>query len=83
MRAQACDTYLDQHLGEQVLEVIRHERLLGEAQRLCLHDLEQLVHGGRGEGDAPVHKGEQAGAQRIDIRRPAPALAGHAQCCQM
>ena len=46
--------------------------VLGEAQRLVLHHLEQLEDGGGIEGDAAKDKGVQAGSQSINVCWPPP-----------
>lgn len=63
-----------QHPAEEVLEVLRDLGLVREAQWLSLHHLEELVYGRGREGDATVHKREQANPQRIDVSGPSPAI---------
>ncbi len=70
--------HLRQQAAEKVLQLLGHRNVVGEAEGLCLHHLEELEHVGRIEGDTAVHKCEEAGAHCIHIRRSAPGT--HRPC---
>jgi len=64
---------LVQHAEQQVLEQGRDLRPVGETQGLVLDDLEELEDIWGVEGDAPKHKGVEAGSQGVHVCRSAPA----------
>jgi hypothetical protein len=66
-------SYLSQHLRQEILEVIRSWNVLREAKRLGLDHLEELEHIWSIEWDASVHECEQACTKGIYICRTAPA----------